>query len=191
MRLFDRYRLNRSGVILPSSSSGRRPPCQVALPALVAPRRPSCRPHGLQRPIDLPAVRDVRRAPSPAPTTGPVSLYTLEKPEHRNPVPIIWHADSSTFFVAAWIDGTIYRGRLDDPSVRVFLEGQPDQAATGIGISGERLLVASGCTATPRLRPADQAADRRVHHRLADSCTACMSPTPGDVWMTDAVRPVL
>ena len=81
---------------------------------------------------------------SAAPTTGPIAVYTLEKSEHRNPAPITWHADSSTFFVGAWNDGSIYRGSPDDPTVCVFLEGQPDQEATGIGISGQRLLVASG-----------------------------------------------
>jgi len=77
-----------------------------------------------------------------APTTGPVALYTLEKGEHRNPVPIVWHAESGTFFVGTKQDSSIFRGRPDDPSVRVFLEGQPGQAAAGIGISGRRILVA-------------------------------------------------
>ena len=118
---------------------------------------------------------------SAAPTTGPITVYTLEKPEHRNPAPITWHADSGTFFVGTWYDGSIYRGSPDDPTVRVFLEGQPGQAATGIGISGERLLVAGGTERRhPRLRPADQAAGRRVQHGVERACcTACTSPTRG------------
>ena len=69
-------------------------------------------------------------APSAAPTTGPVAVYTLDEPEHQNPIPIVWHAESGTFFVGTKNDGTIYRGRPDDPSVPVFIEGQPGQAAS-------------------------------------------------------------
>ncbi len=117
--------------------------------------------------------------PSTAPTTGPVTVYTLEKPEHRNPAPITWHADSSTFFVGTWYDGSIYRGSPDDPTVRVFLEGQPGQAATGIGISGERLLVAGGLYGD--IRAYDLQTKQRVGEFStgpAGSCTACTSPTP-------------
>ena len=89
-----------------------------------------------------PPAGDPPSAPSAAPTTGPVALYTLEKPQHRSPVPIVWHAESGTFFVGTKHDSSIFRGRPDDPSVRVFLEGQPGQAAAGIGIAGERILVA-------------------------------------------------
>jgi hypothetical protein len=62
-------------------------------------------------------------APSVAPSTGPVAVYTLEKPEHRTPAPITRHAESGTFFVGTMHDGSIYRGRPDDPTVRVFLVG--------------------------------------------------------------------
>jgi hypothetical protein len=54
----------------------------------------------------------------------------LEKPEHRTPVPIVWHADSGTFFVGTFHDGSIYRGDPEDPTVRVFLEGQTGVAGT-------------------------------------------------------------
>jgi len=54
-------------------------------------------------------------APSPPPPVAPpapapVSLYTLEKPEHRVPVSIAWHAESGAFFAGTHYDGSIYRG---------------------------------------------------------------------------------
>jgi hypothetical protein len=130
--------------------------------------------------------------PSSAPTTGPIAVYTLEKPEHRNPAPITWHAASGTFFVGAWYDGSIYRGSPDDPTVHVFLEGQPGQAATGIGISSERLLVAGGIYGDIR------AYDLQTKQRVGEFSTGSGGhlhglhvTDAGDVWVTDAVRPVL
>ena len=139
-----------------------------------------------------PPAADPPSAPSAAPTTGPVALYTLEKPEHRNPVPIVWHAESQTFFVATVFDGTIYRGRIDDPSVRVFLEGQPGQGAGGIGISGERLLLADGLYGNVLTY------DLQTRQRIGEFATGSGGflhglhvTEAGDVWVTDGVRPVL
>jgi hypothetical protein len=133
--------VNRSAAILPPSSGGGRREnaarlvaAATALAAITACSAPSTSP---------PSATSAAQ-PSAAPATGPITVYTLEKPEHRNPAPITWHAGSGTFFVGIWNDGSIYHGSPDDPTVRVFLEGQPGQAATGIGISGERLLVAGG-----------------------------------------------
>lgn len=130
--------------------------------------------------------------PSAAPTTGPIAAYTLEKPEHRNPAPIAWHAGSDTFFVATWNDGSIYRGSPDDPTVRVFVEGQPGQNATGIGISGRRLLVAGGQYGYIRTY------DLQTKQRAGEFTTGSDGflhgldvTDAGDVWVTDAVRPVL
>jgi hypothetical protein len=75
----------------------------------------------------------------------------LDKPEHRVPVSIVWHAESGSFLVGTHYDGSIYRGTLDEPTVPVFLEGQPGQAATGLGIAGGRLLVAGGMYGDIRL----------------------------------------
>jgi hypothetical protein len=129
---------------------------------------------------------------STAPTTGPVTVYTLEKPEHHIPAPIAWHADSDTFFVGTWDDSSIYRGSPDDPTVHVFLEGQPGQNATGIGISGQRLLVAGGLYGDIR------AYDLQTKQRVGEFSTGSNGmlhglhvTDAGDVWVTDAVRPVL
>ena len=67
-------------------------------PVLVARGGRASRHHGLQRTVATdgltPAGRTLGRA-----RHRPVAVDTLEKPEHRNPVPIVWHADSRTFFV--------------------------------------------------------------------------------------------
>ena len=139
-----------------------------------------------------PPAADPPSAPSAAPATGPVAVYTLEKPEHRNPVPIVWHDDSQTFFVGTFHDGSIYRGRPDDPSVPVFLEGQPGQAASGMDIAGERLLVAGGIYGD--IRAYDLQTRERVAEFLTGSDGFLMGlhvTQAGDVWVTDAVRPVL
>ena len=141
---------------------------------------------------DPPAAVDPPSSPSAAPTTGPIVLYTLEKSEHRNPVPIVWHAESHTFFVGTFHDGSIYRGRPDDPSVWVFLEGQPGQAASGIGLGAGRLLVAGGIYGDIR------AYDLQTRERVAEFTTGSdgflmgMHVTEaGEVWVTDALRPML
>ena len=139
-----------------------------------------------------PPTVDPPAAPSAGPTTGPLALYTLEKPEHRSPAPIVWHAESGTFFVGTMHDGTIYRGRPDDPSVRVFLVGQPGQMASGIGIAGGRLVMANGMYGDIRVY------DVETRQRVGEFATGSgglfygMHVTPaGDVWVTDALRPVL
>jgi hypothetical protein len=132
------------------------------------------------------------RAPSASPSTGPIAVYTLDKPEHRTPVPITWHAESNTFFVGTFHDGSIYRGSVDDPTVRMFLEGQPGQAASGLEVSGERLLVAGGIYGDVR------AYDLRTRQRVGTFSTGSGGflhgldvTASGHVWITDAARPAL
>src|SRR5215212_9139288 len=73
-------------------------------------------------------------AGSAATATEPAAtvVYTLERPEHRNPAGIVWDAASRSFFVGAYNDGTLYRGQLDSPTVPVYLEGRPGQTAVGL-----------------------------------------------------------
>jgi len=139
-----------------------------------------------------PPAADPPAAPSVAPATGPIAVYTLEEPEHRNPVPIVWHAESGTFFVGTKHDGSIYRGTPDDPSVRVFLAGQPGQAASGMAITGGRLLVAGGEYGDIRVY------DLRTRERVGEFTTGAGGylcgmhvMAAGDVWITDGFRPVL
>jgi streptogramin lyase len=107
-------------------------------------------------------------------------------------VPITWHAESNTFFVGTFHDESIYRGSVDDPTVRVFLEGQPGQAASGLEVSGERLLVAGGIYGDVR------AYDLRTRQRVGTFSTGpggflhgLTVTASGHVWITDAVRPAL
>lgn len=133
---------------------------------------------------------------APAPTApaanAPIPVYTLERPEHRTPVPIDWHADSRSFFVGTWHDGTLYRGSIDDPTVRVFLEGQPGQAVSGLDIADGRLYVAGGMYNEVRVY------DLETRSRLGTFGTGSdghlfnlVVTDAGDVWVTDMVRPVL
>jgi hypothetical protein len=57
-------------------------------------------------------------------TPGPIAVYTLEKPEHRNPAPIVWDAESRTFFV-----GTMSRS----PAIPMPLAARPDVAVYPAG----------------------------------------------------------
>jgi sugar lactone lactonase YvrE len=129
-------------------------------------------------------------APSAQPT--PIAVYTLDQPEHRTPVPIEWDAERRSFFVGTWHDGTLYRGNIADPTVRVFLEGQPGQAASGLDIADGRLYVAGGMYREIR------AYDLETRSRVGTFGTASdgtlfdlVVTDAGDVWVTDAINPVL
>jgi hypothetical protein len=83
-------------------------------------------------------------------------------------------------------------GRYHDPTVRVFLEGQPGQAASGLEVSGERLLVAGGIHGDIR------AYDLRTRQRVGTFSTGPGGflhgldvTASGHVWITDAARPAL
>ena len=74
----------------------------------------------------------------------------------------------------------------------MFLEGQPGQAATGIGIAGERMVIAGGMYGHIR------AYDLQTKQRVGEFSTGSDGmlhglhvTDAGDVWVTDAVRPML
>ena len=131
-------------------------------------------------------------AASPGATPAALPVYTLEKPEHRTPVPLLWHEGSRSFFVGTFHDGSVYRGTLDDPTVRVFLEGQPGQSASGLAVVGDRLVVAGGTYGDIRVY------DLATRARLGSFTTGpggflngLTVADGGDVWVTDAGRPML
>jgi Cu-Zn family superoxide dismutase len=107
-------------------------------------------------------------------------------------VPIDWHADSRSFFVGTFHDGSLYRGRLDDPTVQLFLEGTPGQSASGIAIADGLLYVSGG-----------NYGEIRVHDLETKALVGSFSTgqggflndlvvtDAGDVYVTDALRPVL
>ena len=75
---------------------------------------------------------------------------------HRGPVAIAWHDPSRSFLVGTYHDGTIYRGRLEDPTVPVYIEGRRGQTANGIKIAdagSSWRAVSTGMSACTTSRP--------------------------------------
>ncbi len=130
--------------------------------------------------------------PPPAATESTaIPLYHLD-PVHRNPVTITWDDSSQSFFVGTFNDGTIYRGRLDDPMPRVFLEGRRGQTANGVDVADGRLYVAGGLYREIRVH--DLETRQLVGSFTTDPGGVLLDVTatgPGDVWVTDAALPVL
>jgi hypothetical protein len=132
--------------------------------------------------------------PPPVAATSPApgSVYTLDDPVHRSPVAIAWHDPSRSFLVGTYHDGTIYRGRLEDPTVPVYIEGRRGQTVNGIKIANGRLFVAGGLYGDVRVH------DLETRELVGEFDTGSggwlvdMAVTgAGDVWVTDATRPVL
>src|SRR5437879_495982 len=67
-------------------------------------------------------------------------VYTLDDSSHGNPEGVAW--DGRHFYVGATGDGTIYRGRLGDPTVHTFIAGAAGRAAVGLKTAHGRLYVA-------------------------------------------------
>ena len=131
-------------------------------------------------------------SPPPAAAPAPISVYTLAEPLHRTPFAIDWDAASGSFFVGSYDDGTIYRGHLDDPNVPVFLLGQPGQTAAGVRIAGGRLYVAGGIYGDIRVYDlATHALVGRFETGPGGEVGNLVVTGAGDVWVFDAVRPVL
>lgn len=142
---------------------------------------------------------------APAPPPGPpsasaVALYTLAesnrgKPQdirHGEPVDVGWHAASGTFLVATYNDGTIYRGRLADPDVPVYMTGTLGQTVAGIAVAGD-LLYAAG-SISGQIRVYDLATRAQVGRFETGSGGEVLDLAvtgSGDVWATDGTRPVL
>ena len=130
-------------------------------------------------------------ATTPA-TAGPISVYTLDEPQHRSPGAIAWHAASGTFFVATVHDGSVYRGSLDDPTVPVFLQGEPGRMGTGMGITGGKIVVAGGLQGDIRLYDLETRAPVGEFATGAGGfLNGLLVGNAGDVWVTDGVRPAL
>ena len=131
--------------------------------------------------------------PAPAaPAPDATRVYTLDPPTHRNPEGIAWDEASRTFFVGAYNDGTIYRGGLDDPTVRPFIKGTPGRSAVGLKVAADRLYVAGGIYGD--LRVYDVATKAQVGTFSTGQggfLDDLVVTDTGDVWVTDSVRPML
>ncbi|MBO0901886.1 hypothetical protein J1G43_18140 [Cellulomonas sp. zg-ZUI22] len=106
-------------------------------------------------------------------------------------------ARGNEFYVSSTTDGTIYRGRLDQPTAVPFLPGGEDGrvVAAGLKVDGRTLFVAGGPTGLV------WAYDLRTRE-LTGSWQVVQDGTPaflndiavgprGDVYVTDSSRPVL
>ena len=106
-------------------------------------------------------------------------------------------AQGDEFYVSSTTDGTIYRGRLDQPTAVPFLPGGQDGrvVAAGLKVDGRTLFVAGGPTGLV------WAYDLRTRE-LTGSWQVVQDGTPaflndiavgprGDVYVTDSSRPVL
>jgi sugar lactone lactonase YvrE len=143
--------------------------------------------------LAVPAMSACGGKPAPAaPPPNATRVYTLDPPTHRNPEGIAWDEASRTFFVGAYNDGTIYRGGLDDPTVRPFIEGSPGRSAVGLKVAAGRLYVAGGLYGD--LRVYDLATKAQVGRFTTGNggfLNDLVVTDTGDVWVTDSVRPML
>lgn len=131
--------------------------------------------------------------PAPAaPSPNASRVYTLDPPTHRNPEGIAWDEAGQTFFVGAYNDGTIYRGGLDDPTVRPFIEGSPGRSAVGLKVAAGLLYVAGGIYGDVRVYDvASKAQVGTFSTGQGGFLNDLVVTDTGDVWVTDSVRPVL
>ena len=140
-------------------------------------------------------------APPPGPPEpSAVALYTLAESNrgkltdinHGKPTDIGWHAASGTFLVATYNDGTIYRGRLADPDVPVYMTGKLGETVSGIAVAGD-LLYAAG-SISGQIRVYDLVTKTQVGRFETGSGGKVLDLVvtgSGDVWATDRTRPVL
>jgi len=167
-------------------------------------RRPLTQGRTLMTALILLAAGCSTSAPEPgtphATTPSVVTIYTLAesgdgKPgaiSHGKPMDIDSDAASGSFFVSTYNDGTIYRGRLNDPNVPVYIEGTLGQTAEGITIARGLLYMAGGISG--QIRVYNLATKTQVGRYETGSGGELMDLAvtgTGDVWATDGIRPVL
>jgi hypothetical protein len=135
-----------------------------------------------------------------ATTSSAVTVYTLAesgegKPgeiSHGKPMDIDWDATSGSFFVSTYNDGTIYRGRLNDPDVPVYIEGTSGQRAEGIAVARGLLYMTGGISGQIRLYNLVTKAQMGHFETGSGGELIDLAVTDtGDVWATDGTRPLL
>ena len=106
-------------------------------------------------------------------------------------------ARGNEFYVSSTTDGTIYRGRLDQPTAVPFLPGGQDGRAMAVGlkVDGRTLLVAGGATGRVwayDLRTGGLTGSWQVVQDGSPTFVNDLAVSPrGDVYVTDSMRPVL
>ncbi len=118
-------------------------------------------------------------------------VYTLDDSTHGNPEGVAW--DGRFFYVGATGDGTIYRGKLGDPTVHTFIPGVAGRAAVGLKTFKGKLYVAGGPTGqifVYNLRH-PQAAPITLDTGVGGFLNDLVVTGKGDVYVTDSFRPTL
>lgn len=118
-------------------------------------------------------------------------VFTLDDSTHGNPEGVAW--DGRFFYVGATGDGTIYRGKLGDPTVHTFILGVAGRAAVGLKTFKGKLYVAGGPTGqifVYNLRH-PQAAPITLDTGLGGFLNDLVVTRKGDVYVTDSFRPTL
>jgi sugar lactone lactonase YvrE len=134
---------------------------------------------------------------APAGASGPpLPKYDLPA-AHRFPEGIAHEGGTNTFYVGSFDDGTISRGRLDQPTASVFLAagGNGRTVAAGLKVDGSHhLLIAAGGKGAVFVYDTSTGAFVRKFvtgysgHQFLNDLT--IAPN-GDVFVTDTFRPVL
>src|SRR3954454_458755 len=104
--------------------------------------------------ISLVSASTSAAAPAAHPSSAPANtthVYTLrpDPPNNGNPEGITWDPRTRSFYVGTTGDGTIYRGTLDDPTLRPFILGGGE--SDGVHEANGRLYVAGGGSDTIRV----------------------------------------
>lgn len=119
-------------------------------------------------------------------------VFTLAPSPQGNPEGVAWDGHTDRFFVGATGDGTIYRGRLGDRTVRPWLKGAKGRSAVGMKVFHGRLYVAGGTTGTLTVyRIEDRHQVARFTTGKGGFLNDLVVTDRGDVWVTDSFRPKL
>lgn len=120
-----------------------------------------------------------------------VVVFTVDDSSHGNPEGVT--RDSRFFYVGATADGTIYRGRLGDPTVHTFIPGAAGRAAIGMKASGGLLYVAGGPTGKLFVYDLRNpgAAPLTFDTGAGGFLNDLVVTAHGDVYITDSFRPTL
>jgi hypothetical protein len=120
------------------------------------------------------------------------TVFTLDPSTHGNPEGVASLGHSRTFFVGATGDGTIYKGSIEEPTVREFILGGSGKSAVGLKVADGRLFVAGGTTGKLFVYDLDTKALVGTFDTGAGGFLNDLVVTRrGDVFVTDSFRPVL
>lgn len=126
-------------------------------------------------------------------------IYTLDPSTDGNPEGIAFDRSTGAFFVGATglgslsgNGGTIYRGTIDDPTVRVFIPGAPGLEAVGLTVARGRLYVAGGFSGSVRVYDiATKGLVASFGNFGAGMLNDLVVTKNGDAFVTDSFVPVL